>query len=151
MCGLICATASMLCAADGFCPSYTPDTCYGPVWTDWGLYSREKLPFYSLHPPVYYSLPVPRTYGYSPFAYPPGVRTPEVAPIEPEVIRNHTIPTKPAAQQTPARTAAAPLRLINPYVVRSDRRSESEPAAMASLGPVQPLVIFPAATAQSKR
>lgn len=151
VCGLICATASLLCAADGFCPSYTPDACYGPLWTDWGLYSREKLPFYALHPPVYYSLPVPRTYGYSPFAYPPGVRTPEVLTIEPEVIQNPMVPTKPAAQQRPARTASAPLRLTNPYVVRSDRWSESEPAAMASSGPVQPLVIFPAVTSQAQR
>src|ERR1700742_789907 len=37
-----------------------------------------NVPYYALHPPVYYSYPVPRTYGYSPFAYPPSVMTPDV-------------------------------------------------------------------------
>jgi len=140
----------MVCAADGFYPPCASDAWYGSFWTDWGPYSREKLPFYTLHPPVYYSLPVPRSYGYSPFAYPPGVRTPEIT-VEPEVIQNPTIPAKPAALPRPARTAAAPLRLTNPYVVRSDRSREAEPAAMASSGPGQPLVLFPAATIQSQR
>ena len=36
-------------------------------------YSSEYVPYYAMHPPVYYSYPVPRPYGYSPFAYPPGV------------------------------------------------------------------------------
>ena len=37
-----------------------------------------RIPYYSLYPPVYYSYPVARTYGYSPFAYPPGTMTPEI-------------------------------------------------------------------------
>ena len=37
-----------------------------------------NVPYFAAHPPVYYSYPVPRTYGYSPFAYPPYVMTPEV-------------------------------------------------------------------------
>src|SRR5436305_2234169 len=37
-----------------------------------------NLPYFALHPPVYYSYPVPRTYGYSPFAYGPEVMTPDV-------------------------------------------------------------------------
>jgi hypothetical protein len=40
----------------------------------------ERIPYYALYPPVYYSYPVPRTYGYSPFAYPPGTMTPEAPP-----------------------------------------------------------------------
>jgi hypothetical protein len=42
--------------------------------------SYYRVPYYSLFPPVYYSYPVPRTYGYSPFAYPPGTITPAAAP-----------------------------------------------------------------------
>jgi len=38
----------------------------------------QNVPHYAAFPPVYYSAPVPRSYGYSPFAYPPGTRTPEL-------------------------------------------------------------------------
>ncbi len=41
----------------------------------WG-YCAESVPYFAVHPPVYYSLAIPRTYGYSPFPYPPGVLTP---------------------------------------------------------------------------
>src|SRR5262245_12087464 len=55
-----------------------------------------RLPYYALYPPVYYSYPVPRTYGYSPFAYPPGTMTPEV--IQPAqaapVIYNPYVPKR---------------------------------------------------------
>ena len=36
----------------------------------------DGVPYFALFPPVYYSYRVPRTYGYSPFAYPPGILTP---------------------------------------------------------------------------
>src|SRR4029078_11634333 len=66
-------------------------------WGGWGgyaMYGHEGLlPHYALYPPVYYSLPVPRTYGYSPFAYPPTVMTPEVSMGDEQ-----------------------PLEIINPYV-----------------------------------
>ena len=32
---------------------------------------RYEVPHFAAFPPVYYSEPVPRTYGYSPFAYRP--------------------------------------------------------------------------------
>ena len=53
---------------------------YGGGYFGWSsnLYGMDYIPYYSRHPPVYYSYPVPRTYGWSPFAYPPGVMTPEV-------------------------------------------------------------------------
>ena len=60
------------------------DGCNGGGW-GWGydmgcLYNSldYNVPYFAAHPPVYYSYPVPRTYGYSPFAYPPYVMTPEV-------------------------------------------------------------------------
>ena len=40
------------------------------------LYSVGAIPtppYFALHPPVYYSTPVPRAYGYGPWAYPPYV------------------------------------------------------------------------------
>jgi len=84
-----------------------------------------NLPFYALHPPVYYSYPVPRTYGYSPFAYPPNVLTPEiVGEVKPlEIINPHVDSTevKPAKKAMSDRTAATnariePLIVVNPFV-----------------------------------
>jgi hypothetical protein len=40
-------------------------------------------PYFAIHPPVYYSHPVPRPYGYSPFAYPGWVGTPELTAAPP--------------------------------------------------------------------
>lgn len=70
-------------------------------------------PYYAIHPPVYYSTPVPRSYGWSPFAYPPSVPTPE--PVKPAVFQNPFVP-KPAAD-TQAKTSAAstPLVQANPF------------------------------------
>src|SRR3954454_5104730 len=52
-----------------------------------------NLPYFALHPPVYYSCPVPRTYGYSPFAYPPGTMTPDViGESQPVTINNPYVP-----------------------------------------------------------
>src|SRR4029079_5466157 len=95
-----------------------------------------NLPYFALHPPVYYSEPVPRTYGYSPFAYPPGVMTPEVtcAP-QPVHINNPYVPSStPAASPagtTSDRSAATtsvvePLVVINPYVTQSGSVAQSE-------------------------
>jgi hypothetical protein len=84
-----------------------------------------NLPYFALHPPVYYSYPVPRPYGYSPFAYPPGVMTPEmVGAIQPlEIINPHVESTeaKPTNSTKPDRSAATsarvqPLVVINPFV-----------------------------------
>jgi hypothetical protein len=54
-----------------------------------GFYQDDHIPYYALHPPVYYSRPVPRPYGWSPWAYPPGVLTPPMANVvEPAIIDN---------------------------------------------------------------
>ncbi|HEX5446769.1 MAG TPA: hypothetical protein VFW87_23325 [Pirellulales bacterium] len=84
------------------------------------LYDAGPIPYYSLNPPVYYSQPVPRTYGYSPFAYPPGYLTPEIEWEQPKVMVNPHVPQKssaPARRSTLLdRTTAAPKRIVNPYV-----------------------------------
>lgn len=66
-------------------------------WGVGGLYrsldfpTERRVPYFAAHPPVYYSVPVPRTYGYSPFAYSPLTRTPDVVqPAKPvEVVNPH--------------------------------------------------------------
>ena len=62
---------------------------YG-AWDVGRLYGvlADRVPYYAAFPPVYYSYPVARSYGYSPFAYPPGVMTPEVEVAEPLAISN---------------------------------------------------------------
>jgi len=58
-----------------------------------GLYGNghfEKRPYFALNPPVYYSQPVARPYGYSPYALPPGV-----LPVEPRVTATPAAITNP--------------------------------------------------------
>lgn len=92
-------------------------------------YSREYIPYFSQHPPVYYSYPVPRTYGWSPYAYPPGTMTPELdIPTEvttPTTIRNPYFKPKSEVDGTAsikdnASTSVA-LRIANPFVNGGDR------------------------------
>jgi hypothetical protein len=111
------------------------------AWDVGRLYSvlSQNVPYYAAFPPVYYSVPVPRTYGYSPFAYPPGVMTPEVVEgaVEPLSIINPyyegtseasaTVEgaapaTAPADQTTRVEAqapASGPQLIINPYVTNT--------------------------------
>ncbi|MCA9231101.1 MAG: hypothetical protein KDA57_10640 [Planctomycetales bacterium] len=83
----------------------------------------QNVPYYAAFPPVYYSAPVPRPYGYSPFAYPPGVMTPEVAEVAPLEISNPYFPssTETAAGESDKVTELSapqqPLAIVNPFVV----------------------------------
>jgi hypothetical protein len=71
-------------------------------------------PYFAIHPPVYYSHPVPRTYGYSPYAYPGTMETPEI--VEPEVIENPYV-TQPAQEEPASNVKVVRYQVIdNPYV-----------------------------------
>jgi hypothetical protein len=88
------------------------------------LYSSSRIPvppYFALHPPVYYSYPVPRPYGYSPYAYPPGTKTPELAPPRPAVILNDYAPRSQPVRQKEGRIASAPVRIANPYAAGPGR------------------------------
>jgi hypothetical protein len=97
---------------------------YGSVY---GSYGRGLPPYFSLFPPVYYSYPVPRTYGYSPFAYPAGTPTPEIQiePVQAKLMVNPFVPrsevTKPATDQM----TGGPYTLVNPFA------SSATPAIVA--------------------
>jgi hypothetical protein len=138
-----CLAASFAAARPAAAAQYG-DACYGG-YGGWGyggywdigrLYAvlANNVPYYAAFPPVYYSVPVPRTYGYSPFAYPPGVMTPEVEIAEPLSINNpyvNGVDAMPAADAEPAQSAAPadrttsaptaprPQTIINPFVVDS--------------------------------
>ncbi len=102
----------------------------GPLWPTTGgsPYSLGQVPtppYFALHPPVYYSVPVPRTYGYSPYAYPASMVTPEVV-REPEVIVNPHVES-PARLDRPRQASRAtqqPLAIDNPFV-RAEARAAS--------------------------
>jgi len=86
-------------------------------YPSWSVYGREHIPYFAKHPPVYYSYPVPRAYGFSPYAYPPGTTTPELLPARPAVFR--TSPYRPRAVSAPApveKPRPKPLRIKNPYI-----------------------------------
>lgn len=87
-----------------------PWGCYGG-WAYGYLYSNldYKIPYHAAYPPVYYSYPVPRTYGYSPFAYPPGTMTPDI--VEP---------------------VAEPVTIVNPYVEQAAEEAEPADDSIAS-------------------
>lgn len=109
-------------------PAKACDGCgYGGVGYGFGLgwmYNslEESVPHFAAHPPVYYSYPVPRTYGYSPWAYPPHFRTPDVVmEVEPLSITNPYVPSsdtkaEPEAEQTVSARQPQPLVINNPYV-----------------------------------
>ncbi|TWT48744.1 hypothetical protein [Botrimarina hoheduenensis] len=113
-------------------------------WGIGGLYrsldypTDRRVPYFAAHPPVYYSHPVPRTYGYSPFAYGPDVRTPDYAVPQPVEIVNPFVPSAARStdsanvkQSAPvardqtistkiAKPAPKPLMIINPFVTDTD-------------------------------
>ncbi len=96
----------------------------GTLGWPYNFYQDEHLPYFSLHPPVYYSMPVPRTYGWSPWAYPPGVMTPNVA-CEPEVVENPHVESSSQLKRGVTRPAPAddrnasyrrPKIIENPFI-----------------------------------
>jgi hypothetical protein len=95
---------------------------YGNGWWPYTLGHVPVPPYYSLHPPVYYSHPVPRTYGYSPYPYPGSVRTPEIEiAAAAEILNPHVDPQKQKKAKTKRaaiQTAAVPAMMTNPYVQR---------------------------------
>lgn len=147
------AAASAAVLALGFVTDLCPQAanaqppCWGmPGFQAWygnlprSVYTSDPVPYFALHPPVYYSHPVARPYGYSPFANPPGTRTPEVGP-PPLIVANRWIP-QPAAVPSCAR-AAEPLVVRNPYVDEPSLAGPS-PVGISEASP-QPRVIYPAA------
>ena len=131
----------------------TPDQCsangfggyggyYGPGLYGYGLGIGQlyrsldfpldrRVPYFAARPPVYYSAPVPRTYGHSPFAYGPWAHTPEF--VEPLEVKNphareassegvvDTSDGAVAERTISTRTQLevyehAPLTIINPFV-----------------------------------
>ena len=122
--------AVVIFLATGFCGSQASaqigigSGAYGLGFFNYGGYANDsyyRIPYYSLFPPVYYSYPVARPYGYSPFAYPPGTITPEVPQKAAMEFRNPYVPQP--ARASADKTASSPLMYYNQFVKRSQSAS----------------------------
>ena len=111
--GFVFASASTA-QADGPC---------GWGCRSYSVYTQDRLPYFAQHPPVYYSYVVPRPYGYSPYAYPRTVMTPERPPAaKPATLFNPFVPRKadgPAPKT--ASTTSRRAQVIYPTALRSAR------------------------------
>jgi len=122
---------------------------YGYGWIpgiQYNIYGTDYIPYFARHPPVYYSYPVARTYGYSPWAYPPGVMTPELAPApEPVTVINPHVP-RVKSRSTDERTAQVqPLRIRNPFVESAVAEiDDADSHAPVAVEVRKPQVVYPA-------
>jgi len=123
--------ASVSAHAGGFgCGSYVWSSPYPADLTP--LYSVGAIPlppYFALHPPVYYEMPIPRTYGYGPWAYPPYMTTPEIVDPAPEIIQNKFVPPPIKQKSDKPKVAAGPLMIRNPYVIQPEEGAKRAFAA----------------------
>lgn len=88
----------------------------GPYYNGvpYSIYSQDTIPYFALHPPVYYSRPVSRPYGMSPFAYPPGSVLPPFA--QPQMVLNSYVTQGDALPPaTPPSPPPMPKIIENPF------------------------------------
>jgi hypothetical protein len=82
---LACGAAAVMLAGTATAKAGDYGLSYGFYPSLYRAYTTDKIPYFAAHPPVYYSHIVPRPYGWSPYAFPPGSPMPDVAPApEPE-------------------------------------------------------------------
>jgi hypothetical protein len=116
-------------------------------------YSLDYPPYFAMHPPVYYSYPIPRTYGDSPFPYPPGLTAFQADSTlpQPQIIKNeHVDDGNPSNDQQQYQTRM-PLRIHNPFVEQSDDSNMSKGVKWEGNKMSKPSVIYPASmTRQTK-
>lgn len=82
----------------------------------YSVYVLDSVPYYAMFPPVYYSHITPRPYGYSPYAYPPGIMTPESVPVERRATDNRQARSPYNTGTMEQRVVQAePKTILNPY------------------------------------
>jgi hypothetical protein len=121
--------------------------CYCNDWY-YSTYSQESVPFYALHPPVYYSYPVARTYGLYPFPYAADFAESYSfsTPVEPKMVINRFVDQK--AEKTALYTPQ-PLRIENPFVIRTNESNSVQRANLENGEAVKPRVIYPSKLASA--
>ena len=131
---------------------------YGQWGCGWGYYNQpsqysyEYIPYYALHPPVYYSYRIDaRSYGDSPFPYPPGMMALQANSysVQPQMIKNEHV--EEASSPSDQYQTRAPLRISNPYVEQSGDAGMSKGAKWENKKTPKPLVVYPAAVARMTR
>ncbi len=95
---------------------------YGYSGSLYGLGRIPVPPYYALHPPVYYSHPVPRPYGHSPFAW-RSHQSQLMAPQPKLTINPHFKPETEKATENHSRTARI---TINKHYVSAKQELASQ-------------------------
>jgi hypothetical protein len=104
---------------------------FGSSGTLYGSGYLPVPPYFAVHPPVYYSHPYYRPYGWSPFAQ-PGWSAPVA--LKPVAVVNPYVPAaKPVAKEAPEapkdNTAQAEM-IINPFFVKQQPTGQGRLAAL---------------------
>jgi hypothetical protein len=150
-CGLLTLNYCNVSLAQGY--DFNSPWAYG--WGSYNepfLYSYNYIPYYALHPPVYYSYRIDaRSYGDSPYAYPPGLSALQAysSSVQPQIIKNEHVeePNAPTDQYQ----TRAPLRIPNPYVEQSGDAGMSKGTKWENKKTPKALVVYPAAMARITR
>lgn len=114
--------AAFLALNSGSVNAYVWWTPHGyPVWWRGGqTCTNEYIPYFAKHPPVYYSRPVARPYGYYPYAYPPAAHASWTIPTSPLLVKNHYMALEAKGSDHKA-SSPTPLRIVNPFARESDQ------------------------------
>ncbi len=131
-CTLLLSALVMACLVSSTAPiqagDYNLDVLYG-FGGPYGYYGygarTGDIPYFALHPPVYYSGPISRPYGITPFACPPLPCDTNPAPPAPQVMINPFVPQSKDPQPAIGRTARVPKRIKNPHVMATVRTTDS--------------------------
>ena len=91
---LACGAGALLLAVTSTAKAGGHGLSYSYYPSFYRAYTTDKIPYFAAHPPVYYSHIVPRPYGWSPYAYPPGTPMPEVAPAPAPEVAPTVVPSR---------------------------------------------------------
>jgi len=99
---------------------------YGYSGSLYGLGRVPVPPYFALHPPVYYSQPIPRPYGHSPFAW----RSSDLRNSKSELTVNPyfkpTLPPPPAPAVDAEEISQTASVISNPFFIGDKRRLVSD-------------------------
>lgn len=116
-------TASADCFGNGIgnC-SFGNLNAYGASGTLYGSGYLYVPPYFSVHPPVYYSHQYYRPYGWTPYAQPSFI-SPVVLRPEPRMVVNPHVEVKEVKKPKTENTAQAET-ILNPYFVKASKTGQ---------------------------
>lgn len=119
---------------------------YAVAWNRPPTYYSEPLPYFALHPPVYYGYLYAPTYCHNRAISRSETLARKAAQPQPLLVRN--IYVTPCGDQLKSQQARLPLRIVNPFVTQP---GSSDAANSANQAKRQPQIIYPASLAQRDR